>query len=222
MDAQDIMKFSKTTHLGSFFYSPKKPIIGNNIPSVCTFICRNIPFVYNKRSFGFTLVELIITLAVAAILTTIALPSFRNIIDNSRQTDFINTLSADLGYTRSEAIKRSTNVGICSTINQTACSGATNWATGWIVWIDSDNSSTRNGAEQILKTGNQVEGVGLAITSSVNSLIYARNGFLNPDTTTASFKFCDQRGTNYAAAIAVSGVGRPSIDRPLQGGMTCP
>ncbi len=223
MEARDTMKFLRTTHQGSFFYSPEKPIIGNNIPLVCSFICHNTPSICNKRSFGFTLVELIITLAVAAILTTIALPSFRNIMANQRQSGFINEFSGILGYTRSEAIKRSAQVGICSSSNQSTCSGSATWTDGWIVWINTDESNTiKDASETLLRVGQKIKGVNLAVSSSISSLIYARSGMLEPVGNTARFKFCDNRGTAYGASVDVDSVGRPSITRPLSGSLTCP
>ena len=223
MEARNIKKFCKTTHLGSFFYSPKKPIIGKNIPLVCTSICHNTPSICNKRSFGFTLVELMITLAVAGILTMIALPSFRNLMADQRQSGFINEFSGVLGYTRSEAIKRSTQIGICSSSNQNSCSGSTTWTDGWIVWVDDNpENGLKEAAEPLLRIGQKIQGAGIAVTTSVASLIYARSGMLSNIATTAKFKFCDNRGTARGASVDVNGVGRPSVSRPLAGGLTCP
>lgn len=64
---------------------------------------KNIGFMKNQT--GFTLLELIVTIAIAAILVTIALPSFNNTIENSRTTAAANAIVGALSYGRSEAIK---------------------------------------------------------------------------------------------------------------------
>ena len=99
--------------------------------------------IINKsKHTGFTLIEMIVTVSIAAILASIAIPSFTTMIKNNRLTASTNELVSALILARSEALKRSQNVSVCASTNQTSCSG-TNFATGWIVFVDC--SSPPNG-----------------------------------------------------------------------------
>jgi type IV fimbrial biogenesis protein FimT len=89
-----------------------------------------------KRSRGFTLVELMITLALAAIILSLAVPGFQDIIRNNRAATQSNELVAALSLARSEAVKRGARVSLCPSTDQASCTGGTDWADGWIVFLD--------------------------------------------------------------------------------------
>ena len=84
---------------------------------------------------GFTLIELMVTLSVAAILMTIAVPNFQSLLANNRMAAQANDMIASLNMARSEAVKRAANVTVCASSNSTTatptCTGG--WAQGWIV-----------------------------------------------------------------------------------------
>src|SRR6185312_180136 len=79
---------------------------------------------------GFTVIELMITVLIAAILVGIALPSFRATIINSNVTQLTNALVHDLNLARSEAVRRGTLVAVISN------SGGNDWSSGWYVETD--------------------------------------------------------------------------------------
>lgn len=80
-----------------------------------------------KRQAGFTLVELMVTVAIAAILLGIGVPSFRALIENNRIAAASNDVVTALQYARSEAVKRGVLVDVCGTADQATCivAGAT-------------------------------------------------------------------------------------------------
>ena len=106
-----------------------------------------------KTHSGFTLIELVIVIALAALLTTLALPSFRAIIQNNRATTQANGLLSSLNLARSEAVKRGVRVTLCSSVDQATCTDppSADWATGWIIFADESNFGTKDAAETVLQ-----------------------------------------------------------------------
>mgnify|MGYP001809622795 CR=1 FL=1 len=106
---------------------------------------------------GFTLIELIVTIAIVAILAGIAIPSFTSMIAKNRAAALTNELSGALNLAYSEAVKRSRRVTVCRSVNvDTAtpgCSTATgtNWSTGWIVFVDAATTGTIDTGDTRLK-----------------------------------------------------------------------
>lgn len=84
-----------------------------------------------NRQAGFTLVELMVTVAIAAILLGVGVPSFRTLIENNRIAAASNDVVTALQYARSEAVKRGVFVDVCGTADQATCVAA--GATGSLV-----------------------------------------------------------------------------------------
>ncbi len=99
------------------------------------------------RQRGFTILELIITIALAAILTTIAIPSFRSALQNNRITAQTNDLLTAFQLARSEAVKRGRPVTLCA--SDVDAGGANpvcgdDWSVGWMVFVDAVGSTGSN------------------------------------------------------------------------------
>jgi type IV fimbrial biogenesis protein FimT len=84
---------------------------------------------------GLTFVELMITLAVAAILLFVAVPNFQVTIQNNRITTQANSLVTAANMARAEAVRRSQDVVLCSSTDGQSCNGGTDWARGWIIRV---------------------------------------------------------------------------------------
>ncbi|HPY38904.1 MAG TPA: GspH/FimT family pseudopilin [Thiolinea sp.] len=93
---------------------------------------------------GMTLVELMVTLGVVAILATVAAPSLQSMIERNQLQALTNNMVSNLYYARSEAAKRGFNVTLCaSDATQNACdTSATSFANGWIIFTDYDSNAT--------------------------------------------------------------------------------
>lgn len=100
-----------------------------------------------RRLAGFTLIELMVTLTVLAVVAMIAAPSFQQAALSSRLTSYANAFSASLKLARSEAIKRNATVTMCRSADGTSCAGTGSWEQGWIVFNDANANSTVDGAE---------------------------------------------------------------------------
>ncbi|MDO3380793.1 GspH/FimT family pseudopilin [Gilvimarinus algae] len=88
------------------------------------------------KNKGFTLIELMVTLVVAAIFMAIAMPNFSTLIVNGRSDGLGEELAAVLQATRAEAVKRGRRVSLCaSNADGTGCAG--DWANGWLMFVDS-------------------------------------------------------------------------------------
>jgi len=126
--------------------------------------CR-FPRVRRPLAAGFTLLELMITLVIAALFLTVGVPSYLNLIRNSRAATNANELVTALTLARSEAVRRAANVTICRSADGAACGG--NWTDGWIVFVD--GAATENGApvvSQVLNVWDAPEGAATVTTAS--------------------------------------------------------
>ena len=97
------------------------------------------------KSSGFTLMELMVTLSISAILLTLAVPSFKNLIQDNRAYTQVNKMHTALMYARSEAVKTGKNVSVCLPEADNSACGSTSldWSGGWAVF-DSDNNILRS------------------------------------------------------------------------------
>jgi len=124
---------------------------------------------------GFSIIELMVTLTVAAILLGVAIPSFTNVMDSNRAAVSSNELLTALAITRNEAVKRGRATSICpANPAMTACANSTNWATGWIAFVDDGATvGTIDGGETVVQTWPPAR---LTVTNTVNFVRYIRDG----------------------------------------------
>lgn len=108
------------------------------------------------RSWGFSLIELMVTVAVLAILVAIGLPSFQSSLRSNSVATGTNTLIASLSLARSEAIRSPGGAGLCASADGASCNGE-DWNDGWIVWNDADgNGEPGDSDDRVLR---HVEGM---------------------------------------------------------------
>lgn len=162
------------------------------------------------KNKGITLIEVIISLTIIAIITTTAVPSIRNMLLNSRISSNSMEFSNAIFLARSEAIKRSRSVAVCQSTNGTSCSGNYNWASGWLVWVDTN-------ANEALETGEEIVQIRLDAnststidsTESVSVLRFLATGFLAINVAEQrNFTLCDNRTGENGKLINIRASGR--------------
>lgn len=97
-----------------------------------------------ERTRGFTLIELVVTMAIAAVLMMVAVPSFVNFQRNSQLTSLTNSLVASIYAARGEAMKTGFNAFVVPTAN------GSDWTTGWIVFVDNNGDGSFSAADDTL------------------------------------------------------------------------
>ncbi|MCP4390002.1 MAG: prepilin-type N-terminal cleavage/methylation domain-containing protein [Gammaproteobacteria bacterium] len=168
-----------------------------------------------KKNSGFNLLELVIVLALVAIVVSIAIPSMRTFSQNDRLITNINSMVGHLAYARSEAVKRSQQVSVCvSSDSQDAvpsCTGGS-WEDGWVVYIDADaNGTFDSGNDTVIKTHAPLVGNNTLSAAGVGTQItYNNRGFLASNT--GSLVLCDDRSGNFGKTLSLSPIGRVRME----------
>ncbi|NOX76100.1 MAG: prepilin-type N-terminal cleavage/methylation domain-containing protein [Gammaproteobacteria bacterium] len=105
------------------------------------------------RLKGFTLIELITTLAIAGVVLAIGVPSFQTYLLNNRQTSSVNDLAGALQLARNNAISRRVMVTVCKSNDGATCQTGTssgNWSQGWMVFTNIDGDTTLDAGVDLL------------------------------------------------------------------------
>jgi type IV fimbrial biogenesis protein FimT len=171
-----------------------------------------MPHYQRTASAGFTVVELMITLIIAAVLLTLAAPAFTDLIANNRMRAEVFALRGLLMEARSEAVTERNNVTVCSSDDGEDCGG--NWNDGYIAFFDTNNDETVDAGERIIleRTPNATR-IDISFSNTENRIVYNSRGNAQiPGVTfNGTFTFCDDRGADKAAGLIVSPVGTLSV-----------
>lgn len=172
-----------------------------------------------KHYTGFTLIELMITVAILAIVLSIGAPSFGEIVKNGRLSAAASCFNGALHAARSEAVKRSTNVTVCPFGDDNTC--GTDWSTGALVFTEGRTApSTPDLDAAALDTDSQVIRVcelsnseltvsalgssdrTVASAAARSFIRYSRKGRAN--WTLGYFSICDDRSSEHWSASNIS------------------
>ncbi len=195
-----------------------------------------------KKYSGFTLTELMITLAIVGILLTVGVPSLKTFMQGNRLIATSNALLSGLHVARSEAIKLNNSVSICKSNNGTGCTPTEDWQDGWIVFVDANGTglATENlvgcteatiNFECLLRVQDDFNGPQLTVTGvdangAINIITFTSRGLPRDNTGTSqsvNFSLCSLNNTNNtvgsrAVVLSLSGRARVSDNAAV----TCP
>ncbi|WP_417472651.1 GspH/FimT family pseudopilin [Luteimonas mephitis] len=129
---------------------------------------------HHTRVSGFTLVELMVTIAIVAILLAIGLPSFQGSMRSNRVATSTNELMASLALARTEAIRSTRHAVICASADGSSC--ATDWNQGWIVWTDTNEDGTRQAGEAVVRYVQAHPNLSLGTKSAAGAITFDRRG----------------------------------------------
>ena len=156
-----------------------------------------------KNNLGFTLIELIVTLAVVSILLLTGVPMINQMLDNNRLVSEINSIAGSLSLARSESIKRGATVTVCGSSDGSTCDTA-NWESGWIIFSDANHNATLESTDTLLKVFAAFNGpstLRLSRSDLTTRLQYRPNGSLrnqvSPDASDSdrgTFTLCEKAG----------------------------
>lgn len=176
-----------------------------------------------KTKHGFTLIELIVLVAVVSFLVAVGTPSLQRFAEANREAAQTNLISGTLSTARSEAIKRGVNVTVCGSTNSTAAIPACDtaqWELGWIVFADMNNNGDfDNGTDELLGISEGLHG-GLTMRTidfddPIRVRVQPNGGIRDTDgdgNSNGTFKICSQDGdVTKARGVNVSNTGRVSI-----------
>ena len=155
---------------------------------------------------GFTLIELMVTLSVMAILLAVAVPSFQDVALSSKLTSLANNVVASAQLARSEAIKRNRPATLCASSNGATCTGA--WTDGWVVLRD--DGAVINAQKKLPD--------GFVMSGNVTSVSFSATG-VGANPVTATLTICRKTPSvgSQERVVSISTTGRPTVSRTTAG-----
>ncbi|HEB63189.1 MAG TPA: prepilin-type N-terminal cleavage/methylation domain-containing protein [Gammaproteobacteria bacterium] len=178
------------------------------------FLCYALGFieVMRQQNIGFTMIELVITLVIAAILSAIVTPSFRTMVMNNSIVAQTNSLVSAFHVARSEAAKRDVTVGV---VALESSDNDNEWGKGWKIWVDTNNDGNFTAGEEVIKEFmSSDEQSRLDSTNDISVVRYSAEGFLIPMMPMV-LEVCDSRVGEKGRTVTLSPSGRVKTDHAL-------
>lgn len=160
---------------------------------------------------GFTLVELLVTIVILAILSMLGIPSFTKFLREWQRDSVSRELMTAVQTARAEAIKSSRKVVLCPSSNGTSCANGSDWKGGWLAFVDTDGDEALDSGERLIAVRSSAANVSsMSGSDSVTKLVFLPNGLTGSAATTIAV--IPNGGTALKLnEIAVNRVGRATL-----------
>ena len=158
------------------------------------------------KQSGVSLVELLVSMLVLAVLITLSAPDMRTLIVNNRVDNAASELFSSLMLARSEAVKRQRTVSLCSTVDQSSCDETrSGWHHGWLIFTDAAGDGLLNASDQLIRR--------VTVPSDIVSIFWNNGDGLQfnsrgQSARAGTFQICADEEGGDAKAIIVSMAGR--------------
>lgn len=170
-----------------------------------------------KQRAGFTLLELIFTLAIIAVLGFTVSSAAASFIYSNKVAVAVNTIAADMAYARSEAVTRDQNVELCKTQNGTECVRSKQWESGWMIFVDENQNRKREPLEPVLRYQPKIDSINITYRGSGSSN-YIRFRADGASGVNGTFVFCSDSAGLYKRALILFRTGRLRLSKTRSGG----
>jgi type IV fimbrial biogenesis protein FimT len=160
---------------------------------------------------GFSLIELLTSLAIGIMLLALGVPSLQTLLAGNHQSTEINSFARHLMLARSSAIKTGEDHVLCPSRDEISCLDSTHWEAGFILFQDDDQSGTREPEEKLLKVSapSGKFAIGMTSTQRRKKIIYRASGRSAGSNLTLTF--CDPEKSVDPKALILSNTGRARI-----------
>lgn len=164
------------------------------------------------KQTGLTLIELLMTLAILALLAGFATPAFERVLLNARRGAAMEELLRAAWFARAEALQRGRPVLLCASIDGNACNGGTaGWGGGWRV-------APVDAPAETLRVGGSVADPRARLLANRASFRFEAH---DRRSTNGTIAWCDARGAAAARALVIAPTGRPRLEAGA-GAFACP
>jgi type IV fimbrial biogenesis protein FimT len=189
------------------------------------------PFQFRSLAKGFTLVELMVTISVLAVLMAVGIPSFQGVIASSRVTTATNDFMATLAQARSNAIRRGGRVTVCKSSDGANCLTTGNWEQGWIMFNDDDHSlvNAKVDAGETITFASPALTNGIVMKSNMDYVSFGADGLpknMNGSAYFGTIRICSTVASlsndKRARDLIINRTGRSLVERKTNIAATCP
>jgi type IV fimbrial biogenesis protein FimT len=159
-----------------------------------------------KGGTGFTILEMLLVLAISAVLLITGIPALRDYGARQRMSAAIHLLHSHLVLARNEAIRFNAQVVACPGKPDGGCQDDSDWSEGWIVFADLNSDRQYQPLESMLRVEPGLDQLVIHSSTGRNTLRFYPNG--SAPGSNGSITFCDQRGPASARKLVISNTGR--------------